>query len=215
MFFLGLGLALVGVVVVEILIALDATPLGPVGWPSLGMIGAAGLGGLAGLGGGAVAVLAYYLVNLLHPERFEFFYSQASNTAAWFVGVALLCAGALAVRPRLLRLASAEAEIMARRKYEVALLESEEKERIARERLEMALDGSNVVLWDTDLRTQRVYLSEAWSRIVGRPEGDTVTTVPELFALLHPDEQALVRRTAVEVLKGERPAYAVEHRVRA
>jgi diguanylate cyclase (GGDEF)-like protein/PAS domain S-box-containing protein len=215
MFGLGLGLALLGIVAVEVLVANDATPLSPIGWPSLGMIIASGVGGAAGLAGGALGVAGYYLANLPHPERFELFYSQPSNTIAWCVALAVLSGAALIVRPRLLRLAAAEAELIARRKYEAALLESEEKERVARERLEMALDGSNVVLWDTDLRTQRVYLSEAWSRILGGDEGDTVTTLPELLALVHPDERAAVRRTAVEVLKGERPAYAVEHRVRA
>jgi diguanylate cyclase (GGDEF)-like protein/PAS domain S-box-containing protein len=214
---LGLGLALAGVAVVEVLIALGAPPLSPVGWPSLGMIAAAAIGGVAGLAGGALAVAGYYLANLANPDRFAPFYSHAANTAAWCVAVAALSGAALLVRPRLLRLASAEAELIARRKYEAALLESEEQARVAKERLEMALDGSNVVLWDTDLRTGRVYLSEAWSRIItaGETEGDTVTTLPELLALVHPEDQPAVRRTAVETLKGMRPAYGVEHRVRA
>jgi diguanylate cyclase (GGDEF)-like protein/PAS domain S-box-containing protein len=212
---LGLGLALAGVAVVEILIALGAPPLGPVGWPSLGMIAGAAIGGMAGLVGGALGVIGYYAANLAHPERFPQFYSHAANTAAWCVALGALSGAALLVRPRLLRLASAEAELIARRKYEEALLESEEQARVAKERLELALDGSNVVLWDTDLRTGRVYLSEAWLRIIGGAEGDTVTTLPELLALVHPDDQPAVRRTAVETLKGARPAYGVEHRVRA
>ena len=78
----------------------------------------------------------------------------------------------------------------------------------------MALDGSNVVLWDTDLRTGRVYLSDAWSRIVGDDEADTVTSVSRLLELVHPEEREAVRRTSIEVLKGARPTYGVEHRVR-
>src|SRR5205823_732310 len=99
-------------------------------------------------------------------------------------------------------------------KYEVALLQSEEELRLAKERLELALDGSNVVLWDTDLASGRVYLTEAWTRIVGG-EGDTITTLEELMALVHPEDQEAVRRAAAETVKGERPAYGVEHRVRA
>jgi diguanylate cyclase (GGDEF)-like protein/PAS domain S-box-containing protein len=212
---LGLGLALAGVVVVEVLIALGAPPLGPVGWPSLGMIAAAGIGGPAGLAGGAFGVIGYYFVNLAQPERFAQFYSLAANTVGWCVALGVLSGAALLVRPRLLRLASAEAELIARRKYEIALLESEEKARVAKERLEMALDGSNVVLWDTDLRSGRVHLSEAWARIMGSEEGDTVTTVSELLALVHPEDRPTVRRVAVEALKGIRAAYGVEHRVRA
>jgi diguanylate cyclase (GGDEF)-like protein/PAS domain S-box-containing protein len=210
----GLGLAAIGVLVVEILMAWGAPPLTPVGWPSLGMIAGAAIGGMAGLAGGALAVVGYYLVNLAHADRFPLFYSHAANTITWCLAISALSGAALLVRPRLLRLASAEAELIARRKYEAALLQSEEKTRVAKERLEMALDGSNVVLWDTDLRSGRVHLSEAWARIMGGEEGDTVTTVPGLLALVHPEDQPAVRRAAIEALKGIR-AYAVEHRVRA
>ena len=83
-----------------------------------------------------------------------------------------------------------------------------------RARLEAALDGSSAALWDTDLRTGRVYLSEAWADIVHAPRGDTVTTVQELIALLHPDDVEPLKRTSLEVMKGTRASYAVEHRVR-
>ena len=215
MLLLGLGLSLVGVAVVEVLIAFDTTPLTPIGWPSLGMIAASGVGGAAGCIGGALGVIAYYLVNLAYPDRFPVFYAAASNTVTWCIAVGFLSGGALLVRPRLLRLTSAEAELIARRKYETALLESEEQARVAKERLEMALDGSNVVLWDTDLRSGRVYMSEAWSRMLGSDEeGDTVTTVDQLLTLLHPEDAEAVRRTSIETLKGLRPVYGVEHRVR-
>jgi diguanylate cyclase (GGDEF)-like protein/PAS domain S-box-containing protein len=82
-------------------------------------------------------------------------------------------------------------------------------------RLEAALDGSSVALWDTDLSTGRVFLSEAWADIVGGPPGDTVATVDELIGLMHPDDVEPAKRTSLEVLKGVRDAYRVEHRVRA
>jgi diguanylate cyclase (GGDEF)-like protein/PAS domain S-box-containing protein len=210
----GAALVLAGIVVVEVLTYFGAVPLTPIGWPSLGAILASAIAGISALVGGAVTLLAYVLFNLLRPERFADFFSQPATIGSWVVAVSLLCAGALFVRPRLVRLAAAEAELVARRKYEAALLESEEQARIAKERLEMALDGSNVVLWDTDLRTGRVYLSEAWSRIVGEDEADTVTTVTDLLGIVHPEEREAVRRTSIEVLKGARPTYGVEHRVR-
>lgn len=87
--------------------------------------------------------------------------------------------------------------------------------RAARARLESALDGSNVALWDADLRTGRVYLSEAWALIVGGPPGDTVATVQELLALVHPDDLETMVRASAETMKGDRPVYAAEHRVRS
>ena len=87
--------------------------------------------------------------------------------------------------------------------------------RTARERLEQALDGSSVALWDADLRTGRVYLSEAWSQIVGAPRCESVQSVEELLALVHTEDLEATRRVSLEAMKGLRPSYTVEHRVRA
>jgi diguanylate cyclase (GGDEF)-like protein/PAS domain S-box-containing protein len=81
-------------------------------------------------------------------------------------------------------------------------------------RLEAALDGSSLSLWDTDLRTGRVYLSEAWADIVGGTRNERVSTVEELVALLHPDDVEPLRRVSLEVMKGTRASYALDHRVR-
>jgi diguanylate cyclase (GGDEF)-like protein/PAS domain S-box-containing protein len=85
----------------------------------------------------------------------------------------------------------------------------------ARNRLENALGGSSAALWDADLRTGRIYLSDAWAEIIGAPPGDTVTNVAELLATVHPDDLEAGKRIAVETMKGVRSAYAFEHRVRA
>jgi diguanylate cyclase (GGDEF)-like protein/PAS domain S-box-containing protein len=87
--------------------------------------------------------------------------------------------------------------------------------RAARERLERALGGSSAALWDNDLRSGRVFLSEAWAEMLGGPPGDTLTTFAELMALVHPEDLEAGRRFAVETMKGQRPSYAFEHRVRA
>jgi diguanylate cyclase (GGDEF)-like protein/PAS domain S-box-containing protein len=86
--------------------------------------------------------------------------------------------------------------------------------RAARERLENALDGSSAALWDADLRTGRVYLSEAWNSIVEGPGGESVADMKDLGALMHPDDVEPMQRAAVEALKGLRPSYSAEHRVR-
>jgi diguanylate cyclase (GGDEF)-like protein/PAS domain S-box-containing protein len=99
---------------------------------------------------------------------------------------------------------------------DVTLLAAAQAElRAERERLEAALDGSSVAFWDTDLRSGRVYLSEAWTQIAGGPAGDTVTCVRDLVALMHPDDVEPAVRASVETMKGRRATYAAEHRVRA
>ena len=87
--------------------------------------------------------------------------------------------------------------------------------RVAKERLELALQGSRLALWDTNLATGEVYLSEAWSRMLGRPAGETRTTTAELMALVHPDDLAHATQRSMETVRGDRDEYMTEHRVRA
>jgi diguanylate cyclase (GGDEF)-like protein/PAS domain S-box-containing protein len=71
-----------------------------------------------------------------------------------------------------------------------------------------------VALWDADLRTGRVYLSDAWGEMIGDARGDIVSSVEELGALVHPDDLEATRRAQLETMKGLRPHYVMEHRVR-
>ncbi|HEX7220893.1 MAG TPA: diguanylate cyclase [Burkholderiales bacterium] len=313
---LGACLGLAGALVVEALLRAGIRPLTPIAWPGLGTLAGAALGGAAGFAGGSLILVAYYLVNLLQPQRFPEFYSHPYNTIAWLaalagIGILILAlrgrrsvADALRVSEMRLRtitdhLPALVAYIDAQERYRFANRTYEEWLRMPRdallgrtvrelwgeeryaafkpnieralrgervsheyamvqegverrvlatyvphvdaggvrgffvlgsditqlaaarnelhaqhERLEAALDGSSLSLWDTDLRTGRVYLSEAWADIVGGQRNDRVSTVEELVALLHPDDVEPLRRVSLEVMKGTRPWYALEHRVR-
>ena len=94
-----------------------------------------------------------------------------------------------------------------------SVVEAQRELRSAQERHELALEASGVALWDADLQTGKVYLSEAWTAMIGAKGGDTLATLQDLAALVHPDERDTVRRGMREALKGTAPAYAAEHRV--
>ncbi len=85
----------------------------------------------------------------------------------------------------------------------------------AKERLELALEGSNASLWDTDLRTGKVYLSEGWAEFLGRPRAPTVTSVEALVQDVHEQDLPRAVRLSMDAVKGERAEYAEEHRYRA
>jgi len=85
---------------------------------------------------------------------------------------------------------------------------------LTKERLELALDASGAAVWDTDLTTGQVYLSRNWAAMVGQEPGAMVMSVPELKNLVHPDDLEMLLRLQTEVLRGLRPFYAAEHRVR-
>ena len=84
-----------------------------------------------------------------------------------------------------------------------------------RERLERALSESNVCLWEVEVSTGLIYLSAGWSRMLGHENRATHTTVAALGALVHPDDLPDVVRLQTETLKGIRPDYSTEQRIRA
>jgi diguanylate cyclase (GGDEF)-like protein/PAS domain S-box-containing protein len=318
-------LALAGVALVELAIALDLQPLSPLSLPGFGLVVAAAFFGAAGFAGGTAVALAYYLWNAAQGSRFPEFFANGHLALGWFAALLALGALVLGLRGRLVSarratvrdeaLRESEArlrliadslpalvgyvdageryrfnnsayekefgmprermlgrtvrEILGEERYRQAapnIARALQGERVAweyrmaqggverhmmatyipdvaaggavrgffimatdvtqlaaardelaaaRERLENALGGSSAALWDADLRTGRIYLSEAWAQIIGTPAGDTVTNVAELLASVHPDDLEAGKRIAVETMKGVRASYAFEHRVRA
>jgi diguanylate cyclase (GGDEF)-like protein/PAS domain S-box-containing protein len=99
-------------------------------------------------------------------------------------------------------------DITERRRSEIELA-------AAKERLQLALEGSGGILWDTDLQTGKVYLSEGWSEFLGLPRAPTATTLDELVRGVHPDDLERGLKISVEVMKGRRTDYGIEHRYRA
>jgi diguanylate cyclase (GGDEF)-like protein/PAS domain S-box-containing protein len=85
----------------------------------------------------------------------------------------------------------------------------------AKERLELALEGSNASLWDTDLRTGKVYLSEGWAELIGRPRAPTATTLEALMQGVHQQDLPRAVQLSMDAVKGKREDYVEEHRYQA
>ncbi|HET9268066.1 MAG TPA: PAS domain S-box protein, partial [Vicinamibacterales bacterium] len=91
---------------------------------------------------------------------------------------------------------------------------AEEQLATVRERLGLALRGSKLALWDLDVETGRVFMSEEWGAIVGGERRDIVVPIASLSAIVHPDDLPGITAAAFASFKGQRPEYLVEHRVR-
>jgi PAS domain S-box-containing protein len=103
--------------------------------------------------------------------------------------------------------AELRAEMAQRAAAERVLADSEE-------RLALSLEGSGLALFDWDIASGEVYLSEQWSAMIGGNRAPTATAIATLQRSVHADDVAVARRELIAVLKGESAAYRVDVRVR-
>jgi len=83
------------------------------------------------------------------------------------------------------------------------------------ERYKLAVSASNSAMWDYDLTTGRVYLSDNWSKFLGGVEQPTYTTIHELTKLVPMVEQQMVKDAILGVVKNQdRSTYKITHRVK-
>ena len=123
----------------------------------------------------------------------------------WVLTRGLVVARAADGKP--LRMVGTHTGITERKHAELAL-------RTTRERLELATRGSNDGLWDWDLVTDKVYYSTRFQQLLGY---DGVDVFEEIFSFrshLHPDDAARVLRHLHAHLRGHRPGFDEEYRLR-
>jgi signal transduction histidine kinase len=81
----------------------------------------------------------------------------------------------------------------------------------AKERLDLALQASNVLIWEWEEPSGAVIFDGRWDDITARPE--SVGPV-ELNALVHPEDAGRLSQAQSDCAQGVNLRYAVEHRVR-
>lgn len=81
-------------------------------------------------------------------------------------------------------------------------------------RLRLALAAARIAVWDWNVETRQVYLSEEWQALLGGKPAAEITTIDALLSMVHSDDVASLRREVIAVFKREAPAYDVDHRVR-
>ena len=86
--------------------------------------------------------------------------------------------------------------------------------RASEERLQRALDATGLCLWDFDIASGNVYLSESWSEWLGGPREATLITFSALGDLVPEIDRPRLLQALVSALKDPLARYRVEHRVR-
>jgi diguanylate cyclase (GGDEF)-like protein/PAS domain S-box-containing protein len=85
---------------------------------------------------------------------------------------------------------------------------------LATQRLHIALESSQISLWETNLVTNEVWQDAAWPILLGYSTAqESYTTSAKLLTAVHQDDRNSIITAAVQTMKGEIASYTVEHRV--
>jgi signal transduction histidine kinase/ActR/RegA family two-component response regulator len=76
------------------------------------------------------------------------------------------------------------------------------------------LEGSQISVWEFDLRTYEVWLDAAWRPFLNHPAAETFTNAFALLRLVHPQDRRRVVAAAIKTMKDKTASYAIDHRVR-
>ncbi len=93
------------------------------------------------------------------------------------------------------------------------LKHTEQKLRESEQRLSLALEGSQLALFDWNIATGEVFLSERWAVMRGGKPAPTRTTFEALERSVHLDDKPDLGRLIRDALKGVTPYFRAEHRV--
>jgi len=83
-----------------------------------------------------------------------------------------------------------------------------------KERLELALEGSDEALWDWDMKNETIFYSSKWKHLMGYEAKDHPSTLSSWLNLVHSKDMALVNERLKAHLDGKSDLFVVDHRVR-
>jgi PAS domain S-box-containing protein len=89
-----------------------------------------------------------------------------------------------------------------------------EQVREQKERLDLALQAANILIWDWDARRTNVLLDGSWAIILRVGKETSALTLDELAQMVHPDDLSKVKQALDNCLNGGESEYVAEHRVR-
>lgn len=81
-------------------------------------------------------------------------------------------------------------------------------------RLQMALDGTAMGVWDWSVDTDYVWFSDTWQTMLGYQPGEVAQHISSWQDAVHPDDWPVINAALAPHLAGEIPHYECEHRVR-
>lgn len=160
---------------VELLLALGWSPLGPLGVPGLLLILAAAFWGPSAAIGGAIVMFGYLLYTLGETQRFPHFFGNPGMIAVWMAALGGLTSVAVLLRSRLQRAHGQELEAKKQQDELQALT-------AYREWMNEILDNAPALIGYIDAEQKFVFNNRTYEHWLERPKAEiTGRTVREVF----------------------------------
>ena len=93
-----------------------------------------------------------------------------------------------------------------------AIVASQTELRQSQTRLQLAMDGSRLALWEADLLAGTISFSETWAELIGEQAGTKTYTFSDFYGRIPVEDFATVKHHLILVLKGAVEHFAVEYR---
>ena len=82
------------------------------------------------------------------------------------------------------------------------------------ERYSLAMRASNDGLWDWDLKTNKIFYSDRWKKMLGFNEDEISDTPDEWLSRIHPEDHDRVRASIDAYMEGTTSHFEIEYRIR-
>lgn len=92
--------------------------------------------------------------------------------------------------------------------------EVEKRYKISEERLQLALQGAELGLWEWDLKDKKTIFNKAWAAKYGYDHHELELQFDDWGKLIHPEDLPFVKAKLTEHLKGESEYFEAEYRFR-
>jgi len=93
-------------------------------------------------------------------------------------------------------------------------VEQREELREIKNRLDLAVDGAGLGIWDWDMRTDAVEFNDQWAEMLGLSPDDIDSHLETWESRVHPDDMDRVEAELNAHVAGDAPLYDCEHRMR-
>ncbi|WHH60305.1 EAL domain-containing protein [Petroclostridium sp. X23] len=94
------------------------------------------------------------------------------------------------------------------------IIENEESLKDSEERFRLALEGSNDIIWDMDIKNSKLFVSSRWTETLSFEEIEMPRDLKSWKDLIHPDDVENTLRMIRVHIMNKTPFYQDEHRLR-